>query len=255
MSSPISTPRARASDARPYEGEVWRLVEAQHRISTLKLVDTPEEQKILEDLIDGTKPPLPPEALGLHYLLATPFRYAPYPHGSRFRAAGATPGVFYASEEVETAIAEMAFYRYLFFAAAPETALPRNATEYTAFSVRIGTARMLDLTAKPLSGAKAVWTHPTNYEPCQAFAASARTLGAELLRYQSVRDPMARANVAVLTCRAFASKRPVRLQSWRLRIGRNGASAICEAPARSLGISAKDFPPDPRLEAYWNRPG
>jgi hypothetical protein len=71
------------------------LVEAQHRISTLKLVDTVEEQQALEQLIEETKPPLPPECAGLHYLLSTPFRYgAVYPVGSRFRRAGLTEGVF-----------------------------------------------------------------------------------------------------------------------------------------------------------------
>ena len=41
---------------------------------------------------------------------------APYPIGSRFRRAGRTAGVFYAAESPETAVAEMAFYRLLFFA-------------------------------------------------------------------------------------------------------------------------------------------
>ncbi len=99
MSLPIWTPAALASEARAYRRHVWRLVEAQHRVSTLKLVDTLEEQALLEDLIEATKPALPPEARGLDYLLATPFRYdAPYPVGSRFRRAGRTPGVFYAAE-------------------------------------------------------------------------------------------------------------------------------------------------------------
>jgi hypothetical protein len=85
-------------------------VEAQHQISTLKIVDTLEEQALLETLLEESKPVLPPECKGLDYLLATPFRYgAIYPHGSRFRRAGRTLGVYYASEAVETAISEMAF--------------------------------------------------------------------------------------------------------------------------------------------------
>src|SRR5438105_5181512 len=111
MSSNTSTPAAPSSDdralareARPLSGTCWRLVEAQHRISTLKLVDTVEEQAALEDLVQGTKPALPPECRHLHYLLATPFRYgAAYPTGSRFRRAGLSEGVFYAAEEPHTA--------------------------------------------------------------------------------------------------------------------------------------------------------
>jgi hypothetical protein len=37
----------------------WSLVEAQHRISTLKLVDTFDKQAMLEEQIQATKPPLP----------------------------------------------------------------------------------------------------------------------------------------------------------------------------------------------------
>ena len=44
----------------------WRLVEAQHHVSTLKLVDSVAQQEVLEDLIETTKPPLPPECRDLH---------------------------------------------------------------------------------------------------------------------------------------------------------------------------------------------
>jgi hypothetical protein len=86
MSSSTWTPAALSSEARAVSGTCWRLVEAQHRVSTLKLVDTVEEQTVLEEQIQGTKPPLPPGAERLHYLLSTPFRYgAAYPTG---RASG-----------------------------------------------------------------------------------------------------------------------------------------------------------------------
>ena len=45
-----------------------------------------------------------------------------------------TEGVFYASETPQTAVAEMAFYRLLFFAESPDTPWPANPAEYTAFS-------------------------------------------------------------------------------------------------------------------------
>ena len=126
------------------------MVEAQHRSSTMRITDTLEEQAILEDLIEEVKPPMPPECRGLHYLLYTPFRYAPYPHGSRFRRARQRDGAFYASERVETAIAETAFYRLLFHLEAPAARLPARPTEHTAFRVRAATERLIDLTAPPL---------------------------------------------------------------------------------------------------------
>src|SRR5262249_9650428 len=99
MSFSTWTRAALSSEAHSLTGTCWRLVEAQHRVSTLKLVDTVEEQALLEEQIQATKPPLPAGAERLHYLLATPFRYgAPYPVGSRFRRAGFTDGVFYAAE-------------------------------------------------------------------------------------------------------------------------------------------------------------
>src|SRR3954464_5652255 len=105
------TPAALSSERRRLAGGCWRLVEAQHRVSTMKLVDTLAEQSLLETIVDASKPPLPPECVHLHYLLSTPFRYgAPYPAGSRFRRAGHTPGVFYASRATSTAVAELAFH-------------------------------------------------------------------------------------------------------------------------------------------------
>ena len=75
MSSPIWTPAALSSERRALSGTCWRVVEAQHKVSTLKLVDTLAEQALLEGLIELSKPPVPPECRHLHYLLTTPFRY------------------------------------------------------------------------------------------------------------------------------------------------------------------------------------
>lgn len=61
MSSSTWTRAALSSEARALAGRCWRLVEAQRHVSTLKLVDSVAEQGLLEDLIETTKPPLPPE--------------------------------------------------------------------------------------------------------------------------------------------------------------------------------------------------
>ena len=190
MSSPTWTPDALPSEAKPWRGRGWRLVEAQHRVSTLKLVDDLGEQALLEELLEATKPPLPADCRGLDYLLATPFRYdPPYPHGSRFRRAGRTAGVFYAAERPETAVAEMAFYRLLFFAESPATPWPDDAAEYTAFAAAIASDRCLDLTIPPLDRDAGAWSDPIRYEACQVLADRAREAGITLLRYRSVRDP------------------------------------------------------------------
>jgi hypothetical protein len=232
------------------------VVESQHRISTLKLVDTLAEQTRLEELLEASKPPLPPDCAKLHYLLATPFRYgAPYPHGSRFRRAGLTPGVFYASKTTATAIAETAFHRLLFFADSPETPWPDNAGEFTAFSVRYRTAAGLDLAAPPLDRHRAVWTHPTEYAPCQELADTARQVGVEVLCYPSARDPGPRGtNVTILECRAFSSREPVERQTWRLQLGEFGARAICTFPDARMEFTRQAFGRDPRSDVIrWER--
>src|SRR6516225_1300360 len=205
MSSRTWTPAALSSDAHALKGECWRLVEAQHSYSTLKLVDSVDEQRALEELVEDTKPPLPPECRGLHYLMSTPFRYgAPYPTGSRFRRAGLTAGVFYAAERPGTAIAELTFYRLLFFAESPDTPWPANPGEYTAFAADFTTRNGIDLTRNPFDTHRAVWTHPTNYGPCQDLADAARGARIHVIRYRSARTRDESFNLALLSCRAFA---------------------------------------------------
>lgn len=248
MPSAIWTPAALSSERRPYSGDVWRIVEAQHRVSTLKLVDTLGEQAILEQAIEDAKPIVPEPCRRLDFLLATPFRYEPpYPSGSRFRRPGFTPGVFYAAEAVETAVAELSFYRLLFFSESPGTEPPLGAAEYTAFAATIETEAALDLTLPPLSRDAAIWRHPTDYGPCQSLADIARELDVGVLRYESVRDPEHRANIAVLTCATFARNEVRNRQTWRLRVGAAGVQAIREFPDLRLEFGRTAFESDPRL--------
>lgn len=255
MPSPIWTPAALSSEALAYAGTCWRLVEAQHQVSTLKLTDNLAEQSLLEDLIEETKPAIPVECRHLDYLLATPFRYgALYPKGSRFRRAGRTAGVYYAAERPETAVAEMAFYRLLFFAESPATPWPAEAAEYTAFAASVATERSLDLTAPPLLADRALWTDSTRYEPCQELADTARAAGMALIRYESVRDPEAGNNLAILTCAAFTASKPIDRQSWRVRLGSGGVQALCFFPRLRLEFGQEAFASDPRMTAIrWQR--
>jgi hypothetical protein len=255
MSSPTWTPVALSSEFRRFEGAGWRLVEAQHRVSTLKLTDTLAEQALLEELIEATKPVLPPDCRGLDYLFATPFRYgAIYPQGSRFRRAGRTLGVYYAAEAVATAVAEVAFYRLLFFAESPETPWPLDAADYTAFAAAIATERLIDLTAAPFAADAPLWTDLLDYGPCQALADAARAADTDVIRYRSVRDPAGGSNLAVLTCRGFVRPAPTERQTWRLRLSRSGVQALCEFPRQALEFPPGAFAADPRIAEFnWER--
>jgi hypothetical protein len=219
----------------------------------MALVETLAEQQLLEQLLDESKPPIPPECRQLHYLLATPFRYgAAYPAGSRFRRAGHTAGVFYASQSVATAVAEMAFRRLLFYAESPRTPWPVNASEYTAFAVRFRTAAAIDLTSPPFDDPAARWTHPTDYSDCQALTDAARTAGIQVIRYASARSPGR--NIALLTCAAFASREPLERQVWRLHVGAPGVRAICAFPEQRIGFDRAAFASDPRIQSLqWDR--
>jgi len=254
MSSSTWTPAALSAEAAALSGTAWRLVEAQHHVSTLKLVDTLEEQALLERLIEASKPPVPPECRHLHYLLATPFRYGtPYPHGSRFRRAGLTEGVFYAAETVATAVAETAFHRLLFFAESPATRWPANPAEYTAFSVSFATGRAIDLTRPPLDRDTAAWTDPVDYAACQGLAEGARTAAIDALRYASVRDREG-IGLALLACRVFTAPEPTALQTWRIHLAETGVSAISEAPRSGLSFDRDAFVADPRIRTMdWRR--
>ena len=220
----------------------------------MKLVDTLAEQALLEEIIDGTKPPVPVDCRQLHYLLSTPFRYgAPYPLGSRFRRAGLTAGVFYASRTPGTAITEMAFHRLLFFADSPQTPWPQNAAEYTVFASDIRTRAAIDLSKPPFDRDAALWTHPTDYRTCQQLADAAREAGVDVIRYASARDAVG-VNLAVLACRAFAAPQPVDRQTWRLDIGATGVRAVCAFPEARLEFDRAAFANDPRIAAIaWRR--
>lgn len=238
MSSHIWTAAALSFETRAFAGLGWRLVEAQHIVSTQALVDDLDEQAVLEAVLDRSKPQVPPDCRDLDYLLYTPFRYAAYPHGSRFCRAGRTPGVFYASEHVETAVAETAHYRMRFYREAPGLRPPRQPSQFTAFSVSLSTPSALDLMQPPLDADAMYWSDPRDYSACQSLADAAREAGVEMIRYQSVRDADGRANLAVLTCRAFALPEPLDRQSWRIHATADRARTICEHPRQSLEFRA-----------------
>ena len=229
MSSIISTPDELSSNRKKASGRCWRVVEAQNQISTTKLTDSSAEQHALELLIEETKPPVPAECRHLNFLLSTPFRYgAAYPRGSRFRRAGFTPGVFYASERVETAIAELCFLRLLFFSESPDTKWPANAGKYTAFAAKYATERSVDLTLPPFDSRSEIWMHPTDYEPCQALAAMAREADIELIRYASVRD---RSTTPISQYFHAGRSRIARL--WPIKHGACSSAATAHAPSAS----------------------
>jgi hypothetical protein len=230
-------------------------VEAQHRISTNRLVTGPEDQSLLEILVERVKPPLPRAARDLHYLLATPFRYG-HKRASRFRRAGERPGIFHAAEHVATAIAEIAWWRLYFLSRSPGLESPRTTIEHTAFTVSLKTDRALDLTTPPFVAAKSAWMSPVDYEPCQRFAVAARGIDTQVIRYSSVRDPQHRANLALLDPEAFVTQTLRIGQTWHFRIEHSRLTAFAAFPATerySFGLEDFGLAPNQRNRAEGAR--
>ena len=210
-----------------YQRNLWRLIEGQHRASTMRIVDTNEEQAVLEQALEDSKPPVPAACQHLDYRLWSPFRYGAYPGNSRFRRQGRTPGVWYGSEETLTAVCETAWGRLTMFKASPGTPLPHLPIEFTAVQADIGTPLGLDLTKPPLSQ-QARWDDPDDYDPCLALADQARAAGIEAIRNASARHPSGDINVAVLSCAAFRQPAPINSQTWRILLGPARVRAHCE---------------------------
>lgn len=218
MSSATWTPRAVASEAAALRFAVWRAVEAQHVVATMALVDSLDEQHALERLLDAAKPPLPEGAARLHYLLFTPFRYAPPPGGSRFRGPN-DPGVFYGADEVRTACAELGYWRWRHLLDTPALeAMPTR--PQTVFRAKLD-ASTVDLRRRPFSRDRGAWTNPSDYTACQRFGVTARAARAGAIRYESVRDPRHGGCCAVLAWSAFARPSPAEQQTWMLSVTRD----------------------------------
>jgi len=240
-SAPISEAQPRSADFRRYKGIVWRVVEAQHRISTNRLASDLDDQALLELLVERVKPPLPRAARGLHYLLATPFRYG-HSRASRFRGAAERPGIFYACEHIATAVAEAAWWRLYFLSRSPGLEPPRTTIEHTAFTVAVNAVRALDLTQPPFVKAASLWMAPDDYAPCQRFASAARSIATQLIRYSSVRDREHRASVALLHPAAFAAQTPRIVQSWHFRIEHGRLTAFAAFPGEDrYSFNLQDF--------------
>lgn len=223
MSPTIWTPTALASEARPWSGHAWRIVEAQHQASTMKLVDDVNEQEALEAMLESAKPPRPRSSESLHYLLGTPFRYPPLPSGSRFRAGG-EPGVFYGSRRLSTACAELGYWRWHFLKDAPDLArlgpLPQ-----TAFKASINAAA-IDLRVSPFEVNRALWT-AMDYTATQSLARMAREGAVEAIVYESVRDPQRGECIALLTPSGFVARAPHgATQTWWLTVQRRHVTWI-----------------------------
>jgi hypothetical protein len=192
---------------------LWRGVEAQHIVATMRLVDTLDEQAVLEVLLEASKPALQRSARSGHYLLTTPFRYRS-PIDSRFRRAGA-PGVWYGAETLHAAAAEVAWWRWRFLSASDGLRDQVLLTEHSFFQARVqGLA--IDLSHAPWSERSSDWTNDSDYSATQALAGLAADHGVQWIRHASVRLQGGLCG-AVLDARALSWPDPPQQQTWHCK--------------------------------------
>jgi hypothetical protein len=211
--------------AKTLSAEIWRGVEAQHVVSTMRLADNAAEQRVLEELLEKSKPALPPGAERHHYLVFTPFRYRS-PVASRFRRAH-DPGVWYGAEDLRTACAEVAFWKWRFLMDSEALSKSALQTEHTFFKAK-ARGRAIDLTVAPWKAAARAWTHKSDFRECQALAEAARSRDLGWIRYAAVRAK--RSNVAsagfcgaVLKPAALSLIEPLEQQTWACKTSAAGA--------------------------------
>lgn len=200
------------------QAKLWRGVEAQHLIATMRLVDSNAEQLVLETMLEASKPPKPPTAAGKHYLLFTPYRYRP-PQGTRFTRPAHT-GIWYGAEQLHTACAEVAYWRWRFLT--DNDALVDEAlhTQHTFFQAQVA-GRCVDLTGVPWNASSAQWTHKRDYSECRALADSAKEKNVDWIRYPSVRMNGGRCG-AVLALEALSLDENFPQQIWACKVTRLG---------------------------------
>lgn len=184
----------------------------------MRLVDNAAEQRVLEELLETSKPALPPGAARRHYLVFTPFRYRA-PVATRFRRPQ-DPGVWYGAEELRTACAEVAYWKWRFLMDSEALARSALQTEHTFFRAK-ARGRCADLTAAPWKAAARAWMHPSDFGECQALAEAARRHAVAWIRYAAVR---AEGHCgAVLTPDALSLAEPFAQQTWACKTSAAGA--------------------------------
>jgi hypothetical protein len=209
---------AGAPTPEPLSGTAWRLVESQEHIATLGYVDSLAEQALLETLLDSVKPPMPANSDAYHYLLKTPFRYPPLRHGSRFGRVH-EPGIFYAGCDWATTLAEVAYYRGVFWhslsAKRPAHSLR---TQHSLFSVDYQTSRGLRLHQPPFLAHRAQLCDGRDYRATQTLGSDMRAAGVTAFEYTSARDLNQGLCVGLFNLSPLVQKTPKTLSAWSCEV-------------------------------------
>lgn len=170
----------------PVKGRGFRVAESQEQVATMDIVDSATEQSRLEELLEANKPPYRDSVDELHYLLKTPFRYPPLDYGSRF-GRPFEKSLFYAAAKVDTALAETAFYRFVFI---HDTLLPFPKpvkSQHTIFEVSIKTSKGVKLQSPDWLDVRDRLVDPVDYRFTQTIGTTMREVEVEAFQFISAR--------------------------------------------------------------------
>lgn len=221
-----------------YRGVIYRVVESQEKVATMNLVDTLDEQSLLEDLIEESKP----RAQGMeqrHYLIKTPFRYPPLKHGSRF-GSRFEQSIFYAGQTLKSAICESAFYSFYFMSRCTLPYEEAIINHKTSFSVEIQDNHHIALTKVSDSEINARLTNKSDYQFTQSVGKQMREKGVSSFSFLSARCEE-EVNIGVFDIHSFTGE-PKNYQNWEVKQTAKNILFYCQMnPSLSLSFSLENF--------------
>ena len=214
--------------------ELIRVVESQEQIATNSIVDNLDEQAALEQMLEDTKPELPKPVTGLDYLLATPFRYPPLEHGSRFGTRN-EPSIFYGSLSLTTVFAETGYYRFLFWlgmTSPPPTG--KLITQHTVLGVSYKTKKGLKLQKFPFNDYEDYLISPSDYRATQLLGKAMRDHGIKAFEYKSARDIDHGLNAALFAPSALTSPKPIYKEQWLCEVNNSAVTFYSSIASKSI---------------------
>lgn len=218
--------------------DIYRIVESQEKVATMRLVDTLDEQSLLEQIIDNSKP------IDLyssrHYLISTPFRYPPLEYGSRF---GTTlePSLFYGAHSINTMLHETAYYSFYFQSGMTTPFSEPIINHKTSFQVTVDETQYLNLVDINDTEFQDKITNKADYNYSQSIGGVMREIGVLAFSYTSARDPNQGLNMGVFDINSIKGDPFCELQ-WEIKQSVDNIVFYCKnEPTQSLQISINTF--------------
>ncbi len=217
---------------------IYRMVESQEKVATMQLVDTLDEQSLLESLIESSKPGL---ICGQrHYLIETPFRYPPLEYGSRF-GSRFERSLFYGSHTVNAMLYESAYYAFYFWQALDTPFKKPIVSHKTSFEVRVKSASYIDLCLIQDNEMQMKLRSKTDYGFTQSIGSELRALGVDAFSYFSARSPNEDANMGVFNIDSIVSH-PLRQCGWEVKQTMESILFYCQGnPQLNKQFQKTDF--------------